>query len=184
MRKLSLVASAFALALASSVEAMPPVSTQQSDQLVTQVRAGCGVGMVPRAGVCVPRGSVAAAAGYAYGTGAGPGYGYAYGAGPGYGYSPVLTPGYASRPGYGYGAGPGYGYGAGPGYGYGAGPGYAYSPVLTPGYASRPGPDYAYGSGYVAGPPHAPGGPVRIGNLCWSDKDAWANTGQGYWKAC
>ena len=54
--------------------------------------------MVRRAGVCVPRGSVAAAAGYAYGTGAGPGYGY--GAGPGYAYSPVLTPGYASRPGY------------------------------------------------------------------------------------
>ena len=44
--------------------------------------------MVRRAGVCVPRGSVAAAAGYAYG------------AGPGYGYSTNLTPGYASRPGY------------------------------------------------------------------------------------
>ena len=96
--------------------------------------------MVPRAGVCVPRGSVAAAAGYAYGTGAGPGYGYAYGAGPGYGYSPVLTPG----------------------------------------YASRPGPDY----GYMAGPPHDLGGPVRNGNMCWSDKDAWGNTGQGRWKAC
>jgi hypothetical protein len=44
--------------------------------------------MVRRAGVCVPRGGVAAAAGYGYG------------AGPGYAYSPVLTPGYASRPGY------------------------------------------------------------------------------------
>ena len=57
-------------------------------------------------------------------------------------------------------------------------------PVLTPGYASRPGPGYAYGTGYMAGPPHAPGGTGRAGNLCWSDKDAWANTGQGYWKAC
>ena len=110
--------------------------------------------MVRRAGVCVPRGGVAAAAGY--------------------GSSTNLSPGYGSNPNYGYGPGPG------PGYAYGPGPGYGYSPVLTPGYASRPGPDY----GYMAGPPHALGGPVRDGNMCWSDKDAWANTGQGYWKAC
>ena len=29
-----------------------------------------------------------------------------------------------------------------------------------------------------------PGGPVRSGNLCWSDKDPASNTGQGYWKPC
>jgi hypothetical protein len=38
--------------------------------------------------------------------------------------------------------------------------------------------------GYNAGPSHQPGGPMKSGNLCWSDKDAWANTGQGYWKPC
>jgi len=91
--------------------------------------------MVPRAGVCVPRGSVAAAAA-------------------------------------------GYAYGAGPGYAYGAGPGYGSSTNLTPGYASNP--NYGYGTG----PRHDPGGPMRNGDMCWSDKDAWANTGQGYWKAC
>jgi len=127
-----LIAVAFTLALASTAQATPPVQTQQSDQLVTQVRQGCGAGMVRRAGVCVPRGGVAAAAGY--------------------GSSTNLTPGYASNPNYGYGPGPG--------------------------------PGYAYGSGYMAGPPHAPGGPVRYGNLCWSDRDSWANTGQGYWKEC
>ena len=118
--------------------------------------------MVRRAGVCVPRGGVAAAAGY--------------------GSSTNLTPGYASNPNYGYGPGPGYAYGPGPGYAYGPGPGYAYGPGygsstnLTPGYASNP--NYGYG------PRHDPGGPMRNGDMCWSDKDAWANTGQGYWKAC
>ena len=80
-----LIAVAFALALASSVEAMPPVSTQRSDQLVTQVRQGCGAGMVRRAGVCVPRGGIAAA-GYASSTNLAGGYanspGYAYGPEP------------------------------------------------------------------------------------------------------
>jgi hypothetical protein len=38
--------------------------------------------------------------------------------------------------------------------------------------------------GYNAGPSHQPGGPMRSGNMCWSDKDPWSNTGQGYWKAC
>ena len=38
--------------------------------------------------------------------------------------------------------------------------------------------------GYNAGPSHQPGGPMRSGNQCWSDRDPWANTGQGYWKPC
>ena len=50
-----LLAVAFALAMASSAEAMPPVPAQQSDQVVIQVREGCGVGRVRRAGVCVAR---------------------------------------------------------------------------------------------------------------------------------
>jgi hypothetical protein len=50
-----LIAVAFALALASSAEAMPPVPVQQSDQMVIQVREGCGAGRVRRAGVCVAR---------------------------------------------------------------------------------------------------------------------------------
>ena len=95
--------------------------------------------MVRRAGVCVPRGGIAAA---------------------GYASSTNLAGGYANSPGYAYGPGPGPAYGAGPG------------------------PGYAYGSGYMAGPPHEPGGRVRSGNLCWSDRDPWANTGQGYWKSC
>src|SRR5215471_16992480 len=113
-----LIAVAFTLALASTAQATPPVQVAQPDQLVTQVRQGCGAGMVRRAGVCVPRGGVAAAAGYGYSTNLTPGYG----SGPG-------SPGYA----YGPGAGPGYGYsrgpGPGPGYAYGAGPGpgYGYS---------------------------------------------------------
>jgi hypothetical protein len=116
--------------------------------------------MVRRAGVCVPRGGVAAAAGY--------------------GSSTNLTPGYASNPNYGYGPGPGYGYGPGPGPGYaygpGPGPGYGSSTNLTPGYGDRP--------GYGYGPRHDLGGPMRSGDLCWSDKDASAHTGQGYWKPC
>ena len=84
-----LIAVAFALALASSVEAMPPVSTQPSDQLVTQVRQGCGAGMVRRGGVCVSRGGVAAAAGYGSSTNLTPGYGDR----PGYGYGPRHDPG-------------------------------------------------------------------------------------------
>jgi hypothetical protein len=84
--------------------------------------------MVRRAGVCVPRGSVAA----------------------GYASSTNLANGYADRPGYAYG----------------------------------PGPGPAYGTGYMAGPRHDLGGPARMGDMCWSDKDPWANTGIGYWKAC
>ena len=54
----------------------------------------------------------------------------------------------------------------------------AYGPGPGPGYGPGPGP----GPGY--GPRHDPGGPMRSGDQCWSDKDAWANTGQGYWKPC
>ena len=53
-----LIAVAFALALASSAQALPPVQLQQSDQMVTQIREGCGVGRVRRAGVCVARTTV------------------------------------------------------------------------------------------------------------------------------
>ena len=38
--------------------------------------------------------------------------------------------------------------------------------------------------GYNAGPSHQPGGPMKAGNMCWTDKDSWSNTGQGYWKPC
>jgi hypothetical protein len=133
------IAVAFTLALASTAQATPPVQVAQPDQMVTQVRQGCGAGMVRRAGVCVPRGGVAAA---------------------GYASSTNLAGGYANSPGYAYGPGPAYGAGPGPGYAYGA------------------------GTGYMAGPPHEPGGPVHSGHLCWSDRDPWANTGQGYWKSC
>jgi hypothetical protein len=45
-----LVAVAFALALASSAQAMPPVPVQQSDEMVVQVREACGPGMRRAAG--------------------------------------------------------------------------------------------------------------------------------------
>jgi hypothetical protein len=49
-----LIAVAFALALASSAEAMPPAPIQQSDEMVIQVREGCGAGMRRTAGgACV-----------------------------------------------------------------------------------------------------------------------------------
>jgi hypothetical protein len=40
-----LIAVAFALAVASSAQAMPPVLLQQSDEVVIQVREACGPGM-------------------------------------------------------------------------------------------------------------------------------------------
>ncbi len=40
-----LIAVAFALALASSAQAMPPVPLQQPDGIVIQVREACGPGM-------------------------------------------------------------------------------------------------------------------------------------------
>ena len=51
-----LTAVAFALALASSAQAMPPVPLQQSDEMVITVREGCGPGRVRGpAGGCVAR---------------------------------------------------------------------------------------------------------------------------------
>lgn len=49
-----LTAIAFALALASSAQAMPPVPLQQTDEMVITVREGCGAGMRQTAGgACV-----------------------------------------------------------------------------------------------------------------------------------
>jgi hypothetical protein len=49
-----LIAIAFALALASSTQAMPPVPLQQTDEMVITVREACGAGMRRTAGgVCV-----------------------------------------------------------------------------------------------------------------------------------
>ena len=51
-----LIAVAFALALASSAQAMPPVPLQQPDEMVITVREGCGPGRVRGpAGHCVAR---------------------------------------------------------------------------------------------------------------------------------
>jgi hypothetical protein len=95
----------------------------------------------------------------------------------------IVTPA-ASQQAYGPGPGPGYSSSTNLAGGYANSPGYAYGPGPGPAYGPGPGPGYAYGSGYMAGPPHEPGGPVRNGNLCWSDRDPWGNTGQGYWKPC
>jgi hypothetical protein len=46
---------AFALALASSAQAMPPVPLQQPDDMVITVREGCGPGQVQVEGACVAR---------------------------------------------------------------------------------------------------------------------------------
>src|ERR1700741_2321829 len=45
-----LIAIAFALALASSAQAMPPVPLQQTDEMVITVREACGAGMRRTAG--------------------------------------------------------------------------------------------------------------------------------------
>ena len=51
-----LIAVAFALTLASSAQAMPPIALQQTDEMVIRVLEGCGPGMVRTAGgVCVSR---------------------------------------------------------------------------------------------------------------------------------
>jgi hypothetical protein len=50
---LRLIAVAFALTLASSAQALPPVSPYQPDKLVIQVREACGAGMHRVNGVCV-----------------------------------------------------------------------------------------------------------------------------------
>jgi hypothetical protein len=46
---------AFALAVATSAQAMSPVPLYQSDGMMTQVRAACGAGRVRVNGVCVAR---------------------------------------------------------------------------------------------------------------------------------
>jgi hypothetical protein len=46
---------AFALAVATSAQAMSPVPLHQSDGMVTQVREACGAGRVRIHGVCVAR---------------------------------------------------------------------------------------------------------------------------------
>ena len=50
---LRLIAVAFALTLAPSAQALPPVSAPQSDALVIQVREACGTGMHMVNGKCV-----------------------------------------------------------------------------------------------------------------------------------
>ena len=54
-----LIAVAFALALASSVQAMPLVPLQPTDDLVISVREGCGPGRIAGpGGTCVARTTV------------------------------------------------------------------------------------------------------------------------------
>jgi hypothetical protein len=55
-----LIAIAFALALASSAQAMPQASLPQTDDMVVQVRQGCGLGRQLVDGVCVRNSSVRA----------------------------------------------------------------------------------------------------------------------------
>jgi putative N-acetylmannosamine-6-phosphate epimerase len=50
-----LVAVVFALALATSAQAMPVAPLHQPDGMITQVRAACGAGRVRINGVCVAR---------------------------------------------------------------------------------------------------------------------------------
>jgi hypothetical protein len=45
----------FALAVATSAQAMPRATLGQAGSLITQVRAGCGVGMVMMDGQCISR---------------------------------------------------------------------------------------------------------------------------------
>ena len=46
---------AFALALATSAQAMSPAPLHQSDGMITQAREACGAGRVRINGVCVAR---------------------------------------------------------------------------------------------------------------------------------
>ena len=46
---------AFALAVATSAQAMSPAPLHQPDGMITQVREGCGVGRVRINGICVAR---------------------------------------------------------------------------------------------------------------------------------
>jgi hypothetical protein len=45
----------FALAVASSAQAMTPAPIPQPDGMITQIRTGCGAGRVMVNGVCVAR---------------------------------------------------------------------------------------------------------------------------------
>ena len=45
----------FALAIATSAQAMTPAPLAQPDHMITQARMGCGVGRVMVNGVCVSR---------------------------------------------------------------------------------------------------------------------------------
>ena len=46
---------AFALAIATSAQAMPRVPIHQQDGMITQVREACGAGRVRINGICVAR---------------------------------------------------------------------------------------------------------------------------------
>jgi hypothetical protein len=50
-----IAAAGFALAVATSAQAMTPAPLFQPDGMITQARMGCGVGMVMVNGVCVSR---------------------------------------------------------------------------------------------------------------------------------
>ena len=50
---IKLIVVAFALTLASSAQALPPISFHQADKLVIPARAACGAGMHSVNGVCV-----------------------------------------------------------------------------------------------------------------------------------
>ena len=50
-----LIAVAFALTLATSVQAMSPAPLHQPDGMITQIREACGAGRVRINGVCVAR---------------------------------------------------------------------------------------------------------------------------------
>ena len=50
-----LVAVAFALAVATSAQAMSPAPLQQPDDMVTQIREACGAGRVRINGICMAR---------------------------------------------------------------------------------------------------------------------------------
>ena len=51
----SIAAAGFALAIATSAQAMTPAPLAQPDHMITQVRMGCGAGMVMVNGVCQSR---------------------------------------------------------------------------------------------------------------------------------
>ena len=55
-----LIAVAFAMALGSSAHAMPQAPLQQTDDMVIQVRQGCGLGRQLLDGVCVKNSKVRA----------------------------------------------------------------------------------------------------------------------------